>query len=73
MTTTPMTLPVGKRKLDLVGVYVTSDLKEDLEKWAEEEQRSVSKLAAIILGEAVAKAKEEGKIPNTQQEDAGKE
>ena len=43
----------GKRKLDMIGVYLTPALKRALEQWAEEERRSVSNLAAVLLEDAV--------------------
>ena len=53
----------GKRKLDMIGVYLSPHLKISLEKWAEEERRSVSNLAAILLEEAV---KERAKKQNEE-------
>ena len=36
-----------------VSIYLPSDLKTELEQWAEEENRSVSNLAETILRDAV--------------------
>lgn len=41
------------RKLDTIAVYLPPGVKQALEKWAEDERRSVSNLAAFILEAAV--------------------
>lgn len=43
----------GKRKLDVVAVYLESDVKSMLTQWAEDEgYRSVSSLSAHLLKQA---------------------
>lgn len=45
-----------------VTVFVSEEMKEDLKRLADSEQRSLSQMAAILLQQGLAKAKEEGKI-----------
>lgn len=45
-----------------VTVFVSEEMKEGLKKLADVEQRSLSQMAAILLQQGLAKAKEEGKI-----------
>ncbi len=54
-----MTLATDKRK---ASVYMDEDLKNDLEKLAKVESRSVSNLIELLCKEAVVKAKREGRI-----------
>ena len=49
-------------KVPRIAVYISEELKQDLEKLAHAERRSLSQMAAILLEEAIQKAKEEGKI-----------
>lgn len=49
-------------KLPSIVVYLAEELKEDLRKLADVENRTMSNLAATLLQEAVEKAKREGKI-----------
>lgn len=53
------TMPTNKAK---VGTYINQDLKTELEKLAELESRSVSNYVEILIKQAVASAKSEGKI-----------
>lgn len=45
-----------------VTVFVSEEMKEDLKRLADSEQRSLSQMAAILLQQGLSKAKEEGKI-----------
>ena len=45
----------GKRKLEIIAVYITKEKKEALEEWAVSEERSVS----WIVGRATDKALQE--------------
>ncbi|MGB3755051.1 MAG: hypothetical protein WBA07_01575 [Rivularia sp. (in: cyanobacteria)] len=44
---------MAKTKLKLIGSYVEPDVHEKLVDWAEEENRSLSNLAATLLAKAV--------------------
>lgn len=48
----------GKRKAELLSVYVKSEVKERLEKWAEKEERSVSWIVAKLIDQALAEGKD---------------
>lgn len=48
----------GKRKLDLLSVYVKPEIKERLERWAEREDRSISWLVARLIDQALAEGKD---------------
>ncbi|HEY9876867.1 MAG TPA: ribbon-helix-helix protein, CopG family [Leptolyngbyaceae cyanobacterium] len=52
-------MPTNKAK---VGTYIDQELKEELERLAELESRSVSNFVELLIKEAVAKAKAEGKL-----------
>jgi molybdopterin-guanine dinucleotide biosynthesis protein A len=52
----------GRRKADMVSVYLSPELKTELEQWAIEEERSVSWLMAKLADKAI-KLKKEGKNP----------
>jgi len=43
----------GKRKLDLIAVYVTKDKKQALEAWAEADERSVSWIVSKLIDKAL--------------------
>lgn len=49
-------------KLPKVIVYLDFGVKEDLERLANKEKRSLSNMVAVIVQEAIEKAKAEGKI-----------
>ncbi|MBD2483619.1 CopG family transcriptional regulator [Planktothrix sp. FACHB-1365] len=53
---------LGKRKLDLISTYVEPEVKKELERWANEEERSVSWIMAK-LAEKALKQKENGLNP----------
>jgi predicted transcriptional regulator len=44
---------MGKRQLDAVTAYLPTEIKQKLEEWAKEEDRSVSYLVARLITEAV--------------------
>jgi hypothetical protein len=52
-------MPTSKAK---VGTYIDQDLKDSLEELAALESRSVSNFVEILIKEAVAKAKSEGRL-----------
>ena len=54
-----MTVATDKRK---ISAYLEDSLKEDAEKLAKLQKRSLSNLIEILLQEAVDKAKSEGKL-----------
>jgi mRNA-degrading endonuclease RelE of RelBE toxin-antitoxin system len=45
-----------------VTVFIPEEVKEDLKKLAESEQRSLSQMAAILIQQGLDKAKAERKI-----------
>lgn len=49
-------------KKTTVTVFASEEMKEDLKKLADSEQRSLSQMAAILIQQGLAKAKEQGKI-----------
>ncbi|HEY9658129.1 MAG TPA: hypothetical protein V6C65_06730 [Allocoleopsis sp.] len=51
---------MGKRQLEAVTVYVSAEVKQKLEEWANEEERSVSWIGAKVITDAIA-AKQQGK------------
>ena len=54
-----MTLVTSKKK---VSTYLSEDLKEDAERLAALEKRSLSNLIEVLLQDAVDKAKKEGRF-----------
>lgn len=50
-----------------VTTFLEEDVKEGLKALAEVERRSMSQMAAILIEEAVAKARAEKKIPQPNQ------
>ena len=64
MASTHMANPVQvPARIPRIAVYLQPEIKEQLERLAMLERRSLSQLAALIIEEAVKKAEEEGKIP----------
>ena len=55
----------GKRKLELIAVYVTKEKKMALEEWATSEERSVS----WIVGKAIDKALQDYQQQNEAKQD----
>jgi predicted transcriptional regulator len=47
----------------VVSVFMDEELREDLRKMAEADNRSLSQMAATILKDAVEKARKIGKFP----------
>jgi predicted transcriptional regulator len=56
----------GKRKLELIAVYVTKEKKEALEEWATSEERSVSWIVSKAIDKALEDRQTEAK-QDTQQ------
>lgn len=56
---------MGRRQLEAVAVYVTAEVKQQLEQWAEEEERSVSWIVAKLINDAIAQ-KQQGKKNETR-------
>ncbi len=54
------TLP--SKTLKRIATYVDPDIFTELEKWADEEDRSISNLTSRLLTQAVHTAKREGKL-----------
>jgi predicted transcriptional regulator len=58
-------------KIPRIAVYLSDEVKADLELLANSERRSVSQMAAILLEESIARAKTEGRLkPEAQDEDS---
>ncbi|WP_164928577.1 ribbon-helix-helix domain-containing protein [Gloeobacter violaceus] len=53
----------GKTDLDRVVAYVPTELKKELEQWAEAEERSVSWLVAKLIDRALQQRRERGTLP----------
>jgi len=49
-------------KIPRVAVYLSEEVKADLERLANTERRSVSQMAAMLIEEAIARAKAEGRL-----------
>jgi predicted transcriptional regulator len=59
-------------KIPRIAVYLSEDVKADLESLANAERRSVSQMAAMLIEEAIARAKTEDRLkPSAQNEDSG--
>lgn len=56
---------MGRRQLESVTVYVTAEVKQQLEQWAQEEERSVSWIGAKLITDAIAQ-KQQGKTNATR-------
>lgn len=54
-------------KIPRVAVYLSEEVKADLEALANAERRSVSQMAAILIEESIARAKEEGRLKQDKQ------
>jgi CopG-like RHH_1 or ribbon-helix-helix domain, RHH_5 len=58
-------------KIPRIAVYLSEDVKADLESLANAERRSVSQMAAMLIEEAIARAKAEDRLkPPPQNEDS---
>ncbi|MEG4798778.1 CopG family transcriptional regulator [Microcoleus sp. LAD1_D1] len=53
MATKTRELVGGKRKLDLIAVYVSKEKKQALEAWAESEERSLSWIVSKLIDKAL--------------------
>lgn len=53
LTTQTKELVGGKRKLDLIAVYVSKEKKQAMEAWAEAEERSVSWIVSKLIDKAL--------------------
>ncbi|HEY9664548.1 MAG TPA: hypothetical protein V6C65_39410 [Allocoleopsis sp.] len=49
-------------KIPRIAVYLSEELKADLEMLANTERRSVSQMAALLIEESIARAKAEGRL-----------
>jgi hypothetical protein len=49
-------------KIPRIAVYLSEELKQDLEKLAHSEKRSLSQMAAILIEQGLRQAKEKGEI-----------
>ncbi|HEY9664702.1 MAG TPA: hypothetical protein V6C65_40200 [Allocoleopsis sp.] len=56
---------MGRRQLEAVAVYVTAEVKQQLEEWAEDEERSVSWIVGKLINDAIAQ-KKQGKTNATR-------
>jgi predicted transcriptional regulator len=49
-------------KIPRVAVYLSEEVKADLEQLANAERRSISQMAAMLIEEAIARAKADGRL-----------
>lgn len=49
-------------KIPRVAVYLSEEVKADLERLANAERRSISQMAAMLIEEAIARAKADGRL-----------
>lgn len=49
-------------KIPRVAVYLSEEVKADLERLANTERRSISQMAAMLIEEAIARAKADGRL-----------
>ena len=55
-------LPTVPARVPRVAVYLSEELKEKLDRLADQEKRSLSQMAAILLEESLLRAEEEGRL-----------
>ena len=55
-------LPPVPAKVPRVAVYLSEELKEKLDRLADQEKRSLSQMAAILLEESLSRAEQEGRL-----------
>lgn len=55
-------MDVVPAKIPRIAVYLSEELKADLEALANSEQRSLSQMAAMLIQESIQRAKEEGRL-----------
>jgi len=53
---------VSPARIPRIAVYLTQQLKADLERLAAVERRSLSQMAALLIEQGLEKAKQEGRI-----------
>jgi hypothetical protein len=58
-------------KIPRIAVYLTEELKGDLEVLANAERRSLSQMAAMLIEEGIDKAKSDGRLKLPQDRTAG--
>jgi hypothetical protein len=56
-------------KIPRIAVYLSDEVKADLETLANSERRSVSQMAAILLEESITRAKADGRLKPDQPEE----
>lgn len=49
-------------KIPRIAIYLSEEVKADLEALANSERRSLSQMGAILIEEAIARAKAEGRL-----------
>jgi CopG-like RHH_1 or ribbon-helix-helix domain, RHH_5 len=57
-------------KIPRIAVYLSDEVKADLETLANSERRSMSQMAAILIEESIARAKADGRLNPEQQRDS---
>lgn len=60
MVDRPVTLVPAK--IPRIAVYLSEEVKADLEMLANAERRSLSQMAALLIEESIARAKREGRL-----------
>jgi predicted transcriptional regulator len=55
-------------KIPRIAVYLSEELKADLEALANAERRSISQMAAFLIEESIARAKAEGRLGQGEKE-----
>ncbi len=50
-------------KIPRIAVYLSEEIKADLETLANAERRSLSQMAALLIEESIARAKLDGRLP----------
>lgn len=64
MVDQPVTLVPAK--IPRIAVYLSEEVKADLEALANAERRSLSQMAAMLIEEAIARAKAEGRLKQSE-------
>jgi hypothetical protein len=55
-------LPSVPARIPRVAVYLSEELKEKLDRLADQEKRSLSQMAGILLEESLLRAEQEGRL-----------
>jgi hypothetical protein len=50
-------------KIPRIAVYLSEEVKASLELLAHAERRSLSQMAALLIEESIARAKQDGRLP----------